>query len=165
MEGPRGTDHNQGQEAGLIVRWDIPNVLVKDVPNFELLSPELEAGTVPFSFPSPAWSYLPSPYQMSSVAEGFFCVIHSLSVGKQALRGGTQQLFLSAIRVLSPSLCLGKTGLCSGHSEVPRDKQTHMAGGIPQTPQWEVPVKEERMRIWAELTTWAKALGLERLSW
>ncbi|EDM15610.1 patatin-like phospholipase domain containing 5 (predicted) [Rattus norvegicus] len=43
VEGPRGTDHNQGQEAGLIVRWDIPNVLVKDVPNFELLSPELEA--------------------------------------------------------------------------------------------------------------------------
>ncbi|XP_028644625.1 patatin-like phospholipase domain-containing protein 5 isoform X2 [Grammomys surdaster] len=43
VEGPRGTDHDQGQKAGPIVRWDVPNVLVKDVPNFELLSPELEA--------------------------------------------------------------------------------------------------------------------------
>ncbi|XP_052017545.1 patatin-like phospholipase domain-containing protein 5 [Apodemus sylvaticus] len=43
MEELRGTDHDQGQRAGPTVRWDIPNVLVKDVPNFELLSPELEA--------------------------------------------------------------------------------------------------------------------------
>ncbi|XP_031214149.1 patatin-like phospholipase domain-containing protein 5 isoform X1 [Mastomys coucha] len=43
VEGPRGTDHDQGQKAGPTVRWDIPNVLVKDVPDFEQLSPELEA--------------------------------------------------------------------------------------------------------------------------
>ncbi|XP_021039836.1 patatin-like phospholipase domain-containing protein 5 isoform X1 [Mus caroli] len=42
VEGPRGTDHDQGQKTGPTFRWDIPNVLVKDVPNFELLSPELE---------------------------------------------------------------------------------------------------------------------------
>lgn len=78
MEGPRGTDHDQGQKTGPILRWDTPSVLVKDVPNFELLSPELEAGTVPSHSPRwPVCSYLPSPYQMSSVAGGSFCVIHS----------------------------------------------------------------------------------------
>lgn len=77
MEEPRGTDHDEGQRAGPTVRWDIPNVLVKDVPNFELLSPELEAGTAPYSPRWPVCSYLPSPYQMSSVAGGFFCVLHS----------------------------------------------------------------------------------------
>lgn len=78
VEGPRGTDHDQGQKAGPTVRWDIPNVLVKDVPDFEQLSPELEAGTAPSHSPhQPACSYLPSPYQTSSVAGGFFCVIHS----------------------------------------------------------------------------------------
>lgn len=88
VEEPRGTDHDQGQKAGPTVRWDIPNVLVKDVPDFERLSPELEAGTAPFhSSPRPACSYLLSPYQMSSVAGGFFCVLRSQlqpisSVGK-----------------------------------------------------------------------------------
>ncbi|XP_076767886.1 patatin-like phospholipase domain-containing protein 5 isoform X1 [Arvicanthis niloticus] len=43
VEGPRGTDHDQGQKAGPSIRWDVPHVLVKDVPDFELLSPELEA--------------------------------------------------------------------------------------------------------------------------
>lgn len=45
MEGPRSVDHDQGQKLRLTIRWDIPNVLVKDVPDFELLAPELEAGT------------------------------------------------------------------------------------------------------------------------
>nr|XP_048300519.1 patatin-like phospholipase domain-containing protein 5 isoform X2 [Myodes glareolus] len=43
MEGPRSADHDQGQKLRLTIRWDIPNVLVKDVPDFELLAPELEA--------------------------------------------------------------------------------------------------------------------------
>ncbi|XP_006980315.1 patatin-like phospholipase domain-containing protein 5 isoform X2 [Peromyscus maniculatus bairdii] len=43
MEGPRSADCDQGQKLTLTIRWDIPNVLVKDVPEFELLSPELEA--------------------------------------------------------------------------------------------------------------------------
>jgi hypothetical protein len=78
VEGPRGTGHDQGQKTGPTVRWDIPNVLVKDVPNFELLSPELEAGTAPSHSPRwPAWSYLPSPYQMSSVAGVFFFSVSS----------------------------------------------------------------------------------------
>lgn len=79
MERPRGTDHDQGQKADPIIRCDVPHVLVKDVPDFELLSPELEAGTAPSHSPlRPGCSYLPSPsYQMSSVAGGFFCVIHS----------------------------------------------------------------------------------------
>lgn len=78
MEGPRGTDHDQSQKAGPSIRWDVPHVLVKDVPDFELLSPELEAGTALSHSPlRPGSSYLPSPYQMSSVAGGFFCVIHS----------------------------------------------------------------------------------------
>jgi hypothetical protein len=40
-----------------------------------------------------------------------------------------------------------------------------MAGGIPETLQWELLAKEGGMRVWAEVITWAKALGLERLSW
>ncbi|ERE86501.1 patatin-like phospholipase domain-containing protein 5 [Cricetulus griseus] len=43
IEEPRSADHDQGQKLSLTIRWDIPNVLVKDVSNFELLSPELEA--------------------------------------------------------------------------------------------------------------------------
>ncbi|KAM7317439.1 hypothetical protein ACRRTK_023741 [Alexandromys fortis] len=43
MEGPRSADHDQGQKLHLTIRWDVPNVLVKDVPDFELLAPELEA--------------------------------------------------------------------------------------------------------------------------
>ncbi|XP_005354484.1 patatin-like phospholipase domain-containing protein 5 [Microtus ochrogaster] len=43
MEGPRSADHDQGQKLRLTIRWDVPNVLVKDVPDFELLAPELEA--------------------------------------------------------------------------------------------------------------------------
>lgn len=80
-------------------------------------------------------------------------------------REGTQLIFLSAIGVLSPSLCLGKPGLCPGHSEVPKDKHKH---------RWQVtsqrhfkqglPVKDGKMRIWAEGITCAKALGLEELS-
>ncbi|XP_021081079.1 patatin-like phospholipase domain-containing protein 5 [Mesocricetus auratus] len=42
-EDPGSADHYQGQKLSLTIRWDIPNVLVKDVSNFELLSPELEA--------------------------------------------------------------------------------------------------------------------------
>lgn len=78
VEGPKGTDHSQGQKPGLTVRWDIPSVLVKDVPDFELLSPELEAGTVPFHTAClPEHLHLPSPCQMSHVAGDFFCVVHS----------------------------------------------------------------------------------------
>ncbi|XP_052604471.1 patatin-like phospholipase domain-containing protein 5 isoform X2 [Peromyscus californicus insignis] len=43
MEGPRSADYDQDQKLTLTIRWDIPNVLVKDVADFELLSPELEA--------------------------------------------------------------------------------------------------------------------------
>ncbi|CAH6791285.1 patatin-like phospholipase domain-containing protein 5 [Phodopus roborovskii] len=43
IEEPGSADHDQGQKLRLTIRWDIPNVLVKDVSNFELLSPELEA--------------------------------------------------------------------------------------------------------------------------
>lgn len=41
--------HDQGQKAGLSLNWAVPNVTVKDVPNFEVLSLELETGTVPYS--------------------------------------------------------------------------------------------------------------------
>lgn len=41
------TGHDQGQKAGLLLHWDVPYVMVKDVPNFEVLSLELETGTVP----------------------------------------------------------------------------------------------------------------------
>lgn len=54
VEGPRGTEHSQGQKDGPTVCWDTPNVLAKDVPDFELLSPELEAGTAPSHTNSPA---------------------------------------------------------------------------------------------------------------
>lgn len=94
VEGPRGTGHDQGQKTGPTVRWDIPNVLVKDVPNFELLSPELEAGTAPSHSPRwPAWSYLPSPYQMSSVAGFFFFFLcHPLLTATYFISGETEAL-------------------------------------------------------------------------
>lgn len=72
-------------------------------------------------------------------------------------REGTQLVFLSAIGILRPSLC-------PGHSDVPRDKHR---------PKWQVtsqrhfkqglPVKDGRMRVWAEGIICAEALGLERL--
>lgn len=78
-------------------------------------------------------------------------------------REGTQPVFLSAIGALRPSLSLGKPGLCPGHSEVPRDKHK---------PKWQVtsqrhfkqglPVKDGKMRVWAEGIVCAEALGLER---
>lgn len=43
--GTQDAGHDHGREAGLSLNWDVPNVLVKDVPNFEKLSPELDAGT------------------------------------------------------------------------------------------------------------------------
>ncbi|XP_043738252.1 patatin-like phospholipase domain-containing protein 5 isoform X2 [Cervus elaphus] len=42
-DGAPGAAHDGGQEAGLSLNWAVPNVLVKDVPDFEQLSPELEA--------------------------------------------------------------------------------------------------------------------------
>lgn len=47
VDGTRDTGHDRGQKAGLSCNWVVPSVLVKDVPNFELLSPELETGTAP----------------------------------------------------------------------------------------------------------------------
>ncbi|XP_053518247.1 patatin-like phospholipase domain-containing protein 5 [Artibeus jamaicensis] len=41
--GTRDTGHDRGQKAGLSLNWTVPNVLVKDVPDFEQVSPELEA--------------------------------------------------------------------------------------------------------------------------
>lgn len=41
----RHAGHDQGQEAGLSLNWAVPNVLLKDVPNFETISPALESGT------------------------------------------------------------------------------------------------------------------------
>uniref|UniRef100_A0A8C0ZQD7 Patatin-like phospholipase domain-containing protein 5 n=1 Tax=Castor canadensis TaxID=51338 RepID=A0A8C0ZQD7_CASCN len=35
---------DRGQQAALSISWDVPHVLVKDVPDFEQLAPELEAG-------------------------------------------------------------------------------------------------------------------------
>lgn len=152
MEGPRGTDQDQGQKAGPTVRWDIPNVLVKDVPNFELLSPELEAGTAPSH--SSLHAHICQALTKCQVWLGAFSALltatYFISGETEALREGTQQLFLSAIRVLSPSLCLGKTGLCPDHNEA------HLAGGIPETLQWELPAKDRRMRVWAEVITWAR---------
>ena len=49
--GTRDTGHNRGQKAGLSINWAVPNMLAKDVPNFEQLSPELEAGTAPSFLP------------------------------------------------------------------------------------------------------------------
>ena len=43
--GTQDTDRDGGQKGGLSVNWSVPNVLVKDVPDFEQLSPEMEAGT------------------------------------------------------------------------------------------------------------------------
>ncbi|KAG8517941.1 Patatin-like phospholipase domain-containing protein 5 [Galemys pyrenaicus] len=42
-EGPRGPGDDGGQQTEPSLDWTVPNVLVKDVPNFEELSPELEA--------------------------------------------------------------------------------------------------------------------------
>ncbi|XP_006866966.1 PREDICTED: patatin-like phospholipase domain-containing protein 5-like [Chrysochloris asiatica] len=43
-EGAQDSGCNQEGKAGLTLNWAVPNVLVKDVPNFEQLSPALEAG-------------------------------------------------------------------------------------------------------------------------
>ncbi|XP_069855962.1 patatin-like phospholipase domain-containing protein 5 [Dipodomys merriami] len=43
VEKPPEIHHVRGWQVGLSVRWDVPSVLVKDVPNFEQLAPELEA--------------------------------------------------------------------------------------------------------------------------
>lgn len=92
VEGLRGTDCDQDQKTGPTVRWDIPSVLVKDVPNFELLSPELEAGTAPSHFPlRPACSYLPSPYQTSGVA-GMLFLCHPVLTATYFISGGTETL-------------------------------------------------------------------------
>ena len=53
-DGSQDTGHNRGQEGGLSLNWAVPNVLAKDVPNFEQLSPELEAGTAPSCACSPS---------------------------------------------------------------------------------------------------------------
>ncbi|XP_006866964.1 PREDICTED: patatin-like phospholipase domain-containing protein 5-like [Chrysochloris asiatica] len=42
-EGAQDSGCNQEGKAGLTLNWAVPNVLVKDVPNFEQLSPALEA--------------------------------------------------------------------------------------------------------------------------
>ncbi|XP_006866965.1 PREDICTED: patatin-like phospholipase domain-containing protein 5-like [Chrysochloris asiatica] len=42
-EGTQNSGCNQEGKAGLTLNWAVPNVLVKDVPNFEQLLPELEA--------------------------------------------------------------------------------------------------------------------------
>ncbi|XP_077613993.1 patatin-like phospholipase domain-containing protein 5 [Crocuta crocuta] len=42
-DGTQDTDHDGGQKGGLTLNWAVPNVLVKDVPSFEELAPELEA--------------------------------------------------------------------------------------------------------------------------
>ncbi|EPQ04229.1 Patatin-like phospholipase domain-containing protein 5 [Myotis brandtii] len=41
--GTRDTGQDGGQKEGLSLNWAVPSVLVKDVPNFKQLSPELEA--------------------------------------------------------------------------------------------------------------------------
>ncbi|KAM5251082.1 patatin-like phospholipase domain-containing protein 5 isoform 1-T1 [Hipposideros larvatus] len=43
VDGTWDAGHDPGQEAGLSLNWEIPNVVVKDVPNFEKVSPELDA--------------------------------------------------------------------------------------------------------------------------
>ncbi|XP_036106649.1 patatin-like phospholipase domain-containing protein 5 [Molossus molossus] len=43
VDGTQDTGHDRGQKAGLSYNWAVPSVLVKDVPKFEQLSPELEA--------------------------------------------------------------------------------------------------------------------------
>uniref|UniRef100_A0A452V2B7 triacylglycerol lipase n=1 Tax=Ursus maritimus TaxID=29073 RepID=A0A452V2B7_URSMA len=42
-DGSQDTGHDRGQEGGLSLDWAVPNVRVKDVRDFEQLSPELEA--------------------------------------------------------------------------------------------------------------------------
>ncbi|XP_075408723.1 patatin-like phospholipase domain-containing protein 5 [Tenrec ecaudatus] len=42
-KGPQDGASDESKKAGLPDNWEVPNVLVKDVPNFEQLSPELEA--------------------------------------------------------------------------------------------------------------------------
>uniref|UniRef100_G1LJJ3 Patatin-like phospholipase domain-containing protein 5 n=1 Tax=Ailuropoda melanoleuca TaxID=9646 RepID=G1LJJ3_AILME len=42
-DGSQNAGHDRGQEGGLSLDWAVPNVLVKDVCDFEQLSPELEA--------------------------------------------------------------------------------------------------------------------------
>lgn len=55
--GTRDTGQDGGQKAGLSLNWAVPSVLVKDVPNFKQLSPELEAGTALLPH-LPAWQAL-----------------------------------------------------------------------------------------------------------
>ncbi|XP_004771222.1 patatin-like phospholipase domain-containing protein 5 isoform X2 [Mustela putorius furo] len=43
-DGSQDTGHDRGQKGDLSLNWAVPNVLVRDVPDFEQLSPELEAG-------------------------------------------------------------------------------------------------------------------------
>ncbi|XP_069347371.1 patatin-like phospholipase domain-containing protein 5 [Eulemur rufifrons] len=43
VAGTQDAGRDRGQKAGLSLNWDVPNVRVKDVPDFEQLSPELEA--------------------------------------------------------------------------------------------------------------------------
>lgn len=50
-DGTRNAGWDRGQKPGLSFNWTVPNVWVKDVPNFETLSPEMEAGTAPPSRP------------------------------------------------------------------------------------------------------------------
>ncbi|KAM8777482.1 patatin-like phospholipase domain-containing protein 5 [Rhynchonycteris naso] len=42
-DGTQDTGYGRDQKSGLLLNWAVPNVLVKDVPNIEQLSPELEA--------------------------------------------------------------------------------------------------------------------------
>ncbi|XP_037703256.1 patatin-like phospholipase domain-containing protein 5 [Choloepus didactylus] len=41
--GTQDAGHDQDEKSGLALNWAVPNVVVKDVPNFEQLSRELEA--------------------------------------------------------------------------------------------------------------------------
>ncbi|XP_012669569.1 patatin-like phospholipase domain-containing protein 5 [Otolemur garnettii] len=43
VDGTQDVGRDHGQKAGLSLNWKVPNVQVKDVPDFEQLSPELEA--------------------------------------------------------------------------------------------------------------------------
>ncbi|XP_035939980.2 patatin-like phospholipase domain-containing protein 5 isoform X5 [Halichoerus grypus] len=42
-DGSQDAGHDRGQKRGLSLNWAVPSVLVKDVPDFEQLSPEMEA--------------------------------------------------------------------------------------------------------------------------
>lgn len=76
--GTRDTGQGRGQKAGLSLNWAVPNVLVKDVPNFEQLSPELEAGTARSSRLAPPQAPAlgvtlhrgPGPWGRSGLEEG-----------------------------------------------------------------------------------------------